>query len=46
MFFRFGGDFGLLRPLVAFIFIVRGLRILFLEFFDLTDVEPMEDDRS
>lgn len=44
MFFRLGGDLGLFNPLLTFIFMFRGLRILFFEFLDLAEVEPIEDD--
>ncbi len=46
MFFLFGGDFGLFKPLLAFIFMPRGLKILFFEFFDLAEFEPIDDDRN
>lgn len=45
MFLRFGGDFGLLSPLLSLIFMARGLSMLFLDF-DLAEVEPMEVERS
>jgi hypothetical protein len=45
MFLRFGGDFGLLSPLLSLTFIALGLRMLFLDL-DLADVEPIEEERS
>ncbi len=46
MFFLFGGDLGLFTPIFPFIFMFLGLNTLFLEFLDLADVEPIEDERS
>lgn len=46
MFFLLGGDLGLFTPMFPLIFMFRGLKTLFLEFFDLAEVEPIEEERS